>query len=156
MKLHKSYIVLGLVIAFALLCGIVAYADEANEQIKITFNKPVQIPGQVLAPGTYTVQLADPDGGQNLVQIFNADRSVLYATLPTVAEERAQATGDVSLTVAESGSEKPDFLLGWFYPGRLTGRELVYSKQQEKELAQTTQETFVRGHLISNTGIAGD
>ena len=56
MKLHKSYIVLGLVIAFALFCGIVAYADEANEQIKITFNKPVQIPGQVLAPGTYTVQ----------------------------------------------------------------------------------------------------
>ncbi len=38
MELHKSYIVLGLLVAFALFFGIMAHADEANEQIKVTFN----------------------------------------------------------------------------------------------------------------------
>ena len=156
MKLHKTYIMLGLVIAFALFFGIIARADEANEQIKVTFGKAVQIPGQVLPAGTYTFQLADPDTGSNLVQIFNADRSVLYATLQTVSAERAKATSDVTLTVAASQSEKPDFLLGWFCPGSLTGHELVYSKQQEKELARARQETFVGSELVSSAGTGGE
>lgn len=156
MRLHKSYIVLGLVIAFALFCGIVARADEVNEQIKLTFNKPVAIPGQVLAPGTYTFELANPDSGQNLVQIFNAGRSVLYATLPTVSAKRAETTGEVTLSVAESQSKQADFLLGWFYPGSLTGHELVYSRRQDRELGQTTQETFVGSQLVSSIGTAGE
>ena len=156
MQLHKSYIALGLVLAFALFCGIVARADEVNEQIKVTFNKPVAIPGQILAPGTYTFELANPDSGQNLVQIFNADGSVLYATLPTVSAKRAETTEDVALSVAESRSKQADFLLGWFYPGSLTGHEFVYSKRQDKELAQTTQETVVGSRLVSNVGSAGE
>jgi Protein of unknown function (DUF2911) len=152
MKLHKSYIAIGLVIAFALFCAIAAYADEANQQIKLTFNKAVEIPGQVLPAGTYTFQLAAPDDDQNLVQIFDADQRVLYATLPTVPTERAQATADVSVTLAESNTEKAGVLLKFFYPGRLTGHELVYSNQEEKGLAQTKPETFVGGELVSNAG----
>src|SRR5947209_16133455 len=38
---------------------------------------------------------------------------------------------------------EPDALLKWFYPGRDTGHEFVYSGQQEKQLAQDTQQTIV-------------
>jgi hypothetical protein len=156
MRLHKSYIMLGLVIAFALFFGIMARADEAKEQIKVSFNEPIQIPGQVLPAGTYTLQLADPDGGQHLVQIFNADRSIVYATLPTVSAERAKATGDVTVSVAQSQVGGPNFLLGWFYPGSLTGHELLYSKARDKELAQTIRETFVGSQLLSKASAAGE
>ena len=57
MKLHKSYIVLGLVIAFALFFGIIARADEVNQQLKVTSNKSVQVPGHLLSPGVYPFQL---------------------------------------------------------------------------------------------------
>jgi hypothetical protein len=39
MKVHKSYIVLGLVIAFTLFYGIIAHAHEVNQQIRVTFNE---------------------------------------------------------------------------------------------------------------------
>jgi hypothetical protein len=40
MESHKSYIVLGLVIAFVLFFGIMAHADDAIHPIKITRNTP--------------------------------------------------------------------------------------------------------------------
>ena len=156
MHLHKSYIALGLLIALILFLGIMAHAEEANEQIRVTFNKPVQIPGQVLAAGTYTFQLADPDGGQHFVQIFNADRTVLYATVATMSAERAETTGDVALTLAESQAGKPDLLLTWFYPDSLTGHAFIYSKQTAKRLAQTKQEMFVGSQLAPNAGTNGE
>jgi hypothetical protein len=43
----------------------------------------------------------------------------------------------------EPETGNPDALLKWFYPGRVTGNEFVYSKQKEKELAQDKQQTIV-------------
>jgi hypothetical protein len=44
----------------------------------------------------------------------------------------------------------------WFYPGHETGNEFVYSKQQEKELAQDKQQTIVANHPTkSNSDAAG-
>ena len=44
----------------------------------------------------------------------------------------------------------------WFYPGRLTGHEFVYPKQQEQEIAQGKQETFVGNQLMPSTEAAGE
>src|SRR5207244_6525826 len=93
MKIHKVYIVVGLIIAFGLFFELVAHADETNEETRITFSQTVQIPGQVLPAGTYIFQQADPNSDLNLIQIFNSDRTVLYATLQTVPVERMDVTG---------------------------------------------------------------
>jgi len=143
MKIQKSYIIVGLIIAFALFFELAAHADESNLNTTMTFSEPIQVPGQVLPAGTYVFRLADPGGSQNVVQIFNSDRTVLYATLETVTAERQQPTGDTAVTLAKQGPGKPDALLKWFYPGRNTGNEFVYSKQNEKALAQDTQLTIV-------------
>ena len=39
-----------------------AKADEWNQKTIFTFSGPVEIPGQVLSPGTYVFKLADIDG----------------------------------------------------------------------------------------------
>ena len=91
MKINKLYIALGLMIAFVLFYDFAAHAGESNESTKVTFSAPIQIPGQVLPAGTYLFQQADDNSDLNLVQIFNADRTVLYATLQTVSTERIGA-----------------------------------------------------------------
>ena len=143
MKINKGYIVIGLIIAFSLFFELAAHADVWDQASTITFSAPVQIPGQVLPAGTYVFRLADPDAVRGIVQIFNADRSHLYATLQTVAAERPKPTGDTAVTFAEQGAGKPDVLLNWFYPGNESGNEFLYSKQEEKELAQDKQQTVV-------------
>src|SRR6266849_8283772 len=156
MKIHKGYIIVGLIIAFALFFELAAHADESDLNPTITFNEPIQIPGQVLAAGTYVFRLADPNGTRNVVQIFNSDRTVLYATLQTVTAQRQQPTGDTAVTLAKQGPRKPDALLKWFYPGRETGNEFVYPKQEEKALARDTQQTIVANqNTLPNSETSG-
>lgn len=135
MNINKSYIVAGLLIAFMLFFEIAAHADVRNQATKLTFSESIQIPGRVLPAGTYLFTIANPDTGRNIVQVFNTEGTVLYATLLTVSAERPEPADDAVVTLAE-GSGGPDALLKWFYPGSLAGNELLYSKQKEKELAQ--------------------
>jgi len=156
MKINKGYVIVGLIVAFALFFELAAHADESDLNTTITFSGPIQVPGQVLAAGTYVFRLADPGSTQNVVQIFNADRTVLYATVQTVTAERRQPTDDTAVTLAKQGPGKPDALLKWFYPGRETGNEFVYSKQEEKSLAQDTQQTIVANqHTVPNSETSG-
>src|ERR1700757_2152950 len=101
MKIHKLYIALGLLIAFAVFFELAAHADETNEFTTITFSAPIQIPGQALPAGTYIFQQAEPNDSLNVVQIFNADGRTLYATLQTVPAERTEATEKTTITLAE-------------------------------------------------------
>ena len=155
MKIHKLYIVLGMLLAFGMLFELAAHADETNESTKITFSAPIQIPGRVLPAGTYVFQEGDPSGDLNVVEVFNADRSVLYATLETVSADRMQPTGHTVIALAESESEPP-VLVKWFYPGSLTGHEFVYSKAQEQKIAQAKQEVFLGNGSMASAEAAGE
>ena len=155
MKIHKSYIVVGLIIAFALFVEIAAHADEADQGTGITFSQPIQVPGQILPAGTYLFKLANTDD-LNIVQIFSSNRTHLYATLQTISTESRQRTGDTNLALAEQGAGKPDLLLKWFYPGDETGHEFVYSNQLEKDIAKDSQQTVVANHQpITDSEAAG-
>src|ERR1700739_2095632 len=156
MKINKGYIAIGMILAFALFFELAAHADEADQTHTITFSQPVQIPGKVLPAGSYLFKLANSDSDLNIVQIFSADRTVLYATLQTIQTDRREPSGHTVVALAEQGTGQPDALLKWFYPGRETGDEFVYPAHQEKELAQDKQQTVVadRGP-VSETGVAG-
>jgi Protein of unknown function (DUF2911) len=136
MRIHKLYIALGLILALGLFFELAAHADEANQETRITFSAPIQIPGQVLPAGTYMFQLADPNNSQDLARIFNADRGVLNATVETASAERRNPTADTAITLAERESGKPDVLVNWFYRGNTSGHEFIYPKRQEQEIAQ--------------------
>jgi hypothetical protein len=131
-----------MIIAFALFFELAAHADEADQATTISFSQPIQIPGQVLPAGTYWFRLLDISSGTNLVQIFNSDRTVLYATIDTVPTERFEPTEHTTVTFAEEESGKPDVLLTWFYPGNLTGHEFIYSKDRKMLLAQDRKQTI--------------
>ena len=61
-------------VMFMLAAG--AQADtKFSKRTVVTFNQPVEIPGQVLPSGTYTIELYESFGNRNIVRIYNADRS---------------------------------------------------------------------------------
>jgi hypothetical protein len=109
-----------------------AHADEANQETKVTFSQPVQIPGRVLPAGTYVFVLPSEVTQHYLVRIFNADRTELFATVFTISAERPQATGNTAFTFADRGSAGPEAIVTWFYPGDTIGHEFLYPKQAEK------------------------
>jgi hypothetical protein len=144
MKPYKLYFTIISVIAaitFTLTLAVVGQADEWDQSTTIRFSAPIQIPGKkVLPAGTYLFKVLDSDVDQNIVQIFNSEGTRLYATVLTNPTDRPEPTGNTEITLAEQAPGSPDALLTWFYPGRLTGHEFVYSKHEEEELAQDRQQ----------------
>ena len=79
MKINKVALLIAFAIASILFLEVAARADEADQSIKITFNQPIEIPGQILPAGTYLFKLADPND-LDVVRIFNSQGTRLYAT----------------------------------------------------------------------------
>jgi hypothetical protein len=143
-------------IALGLFFELAAHASELNEQTKITFSAPVQIPGQVLPAGMYIFEQAEPDDNPNIVQIFNADATQPVATLETVSAERMEPAGDIIVTLVNAEPGNPDYVVKWFYPGRLTGHRFVYSTQQEQKIAQAPEQAFVVNQPMSKLVAAAE
>src|SRR5579859_2084386 len=68
---------------------------------------------------------------------------MLYATILTRDTERSNPTDDTSITFANRGPMQPETIVSWFYPGDKSGHEFIYSKQEERELAQVKHHTVV-------------
>lgn len=108
-----------------------ARANEWNKETTVTFSVPVQVPGQVLQPGSYVFKLADNQVDRQIVQIFNADQSQIVATIAAVPAYRLEATYDTLITFAERPAGSPEALSRWFYPGDLEGVAFVYPQNQQ-------------------------
>ena len=143
MSIRKLDVMLGMVMAAGLFFNFAAHADEANQETILTFSTPVQISGEVLPTGTYMLKLVEDDSDQNLVQIFNAGGTKLYATLMTAPTYRQEATGSTTVILAEQGSGQPAALTKWYYPGEEMGHQFLYPAHEEKQLAQDRMETIV-------------
>src|SRR5580704_11016147 len=144
---RKAFVVFGLALA-SLVVFSDAHASEMDQATKLTFSQSVQIPGQVLPAGTYWF-VVDPSSGSDIVRIFSQDRLTVYATLQTVASEHLDPAEGTEITFANRRSMQPEAIVTWFYPGRTSGHEFVYSKRDRKEIAQAKQYTVAAGKKIA-------
>lgn len=151
MKINKAFFLIGFIISSVLFFEVAAHADQWDLRTTLTFNQPIQIPGKVLPAGTYLFKLADTND-RHIVQVFNADGTVLYATVMTIGAERPHPSDNSVITLAEQGPGQPDALLSWFYPGSTSGNQFVYSQQEAQQLAQDRQHTI----LAKQPAEAGD
>ena len=142
MNVRNALFVLGLLLAVIIALP-VAHADDWNQTTRLTFSRPIQIPGRVLPAGTYRFQLADTYS-RHLVQIFREDRT-LVATLYSVPRRRDGRATDVAITLADLGETRPQAIVAWFFVGEVEGHEFVYPKQERQELAHSTRMTFATG-----------
>jgi hypothetical protein len=146
MRTNKLTVLIGMLIAtiaFTLTFGVLGHADEYDQSTTMTFSAPIQIPGnKVLPSGTYLFKLADSGAERNVAQIFNSEGTQLYATVLAIPTDRQEPTDNTEVTVAELGPGRPDAFLTWFYPGRLTGHEFIYSRHEAQVLAQDRRQTI--------------
>src|SRR5271166_3491998 len=107
-------------VMFMLAAG--AQADtKFSKRTVVTFSQPVEIPGQVLPSGTYTIELYESFGNRNIVRVYNADRSKLIATVLAIPNRRLTPSSDNVLKFTERPGYSPDALKAWFYPGETSG-----------------------------------
>ncbi len=123
---------------------VAARADESNKKTVITFSGPVEIPGVhlkgwgTLPAGTYVFKILDSQSDRHIVQIFNKEETVVYATILAIPNYRLKATDKTVITFRERPAGEPEALRAWFYPGANSGEEFVYGKAKALEIAKET------------------
>jgi hypothetical protein len=150
MNTKKTFITLGLALTLLTTLPVVR-ADEWDQATRLSFNQSVQIPGRVLPAGTYWFVLADSTSNRNIVQIFNSDRTTLYATVLAISAARMEPTNQTAITFAQRESMPANAIVTWFYPGFNSGQEFVYSKSENQVLARAKHLTVMasNGHQSS-------
>jgi hypothetical protein len=115
-------------LGFALLLGssspLKAESMVDNKAV-VTFDRPVEVPGKVLPPGTYVFKSLEND---TLVQVFSVDEKQLFATLVVVPEDRParDLENDCFVQLNKTRADAPQEVEGFFVAGRLTGFQFVY------------------------------
>ncbi len=130
MRIIKAF---QLCVCAAVLCtflGASANADTWDKKTVVTFGDSVEIPGQVLPPGTYVFKLANSISDRHIVQIWNEDQSQLIATLMTIPDYRPETPDRTIFDFDERPGDSPMAIHTWFYPGDTTGQQFLYPQNR--------------------------
>jgi hypothetical protein len=150
----KKFAVLGCLCAVSMTLNL--KADQWNKQTVFTFSAPVEIPGQVLTPGTYVFKLLDTASDRHIVQVFNKDENHLYGTFLTIPDYRMKPPEKPLITFEERAAGSPEAIKAWFYPGDDCGNEFVYPKTRAVQLAKDSGQNVpsMPASMASNTTTA--
>ena len=132
-----------LALAALMFCAILtpgARADEWNKKTIVTFDMPVQIPGQTLQPGTYVFEVMTPYP-RNAVQIWNKNQDHLVATILTIPDYHFIAYDQATFhllkntrLIRRATPQSTLTLRSWFYPGDTDGQMFTYPHYPTSEL----------------------
>lgn len=128
---------------FALVLAVpaVVHSDEWNLKTRFTVNHPFEVPGLVLQPDTrYVIRLYDSPAERHVVQLLNDDETKLLTTFMAVSDERTEPADNTVFTFIETEPGYPLPVKEWFYPGRISGLEFIYPKEQAMEIARHATE----------------
>lgn len=133
-----------------------AKADEWNQKVIFTFGGPVEIPGQVLRPGTYVFKLADSASDRNIVEVFNKDENHLYGIFLAIPDYRLRPASKPLISFRERAAGSPEAIRGWVYPGENYGHDFVYPKTKALALAKANNQPVASmpEELAANTTTA--
>ncbi len=127
---------LAVVAAGLLLVGLAPLsASEHNKKTELEVNEPIEIPGTVLPPGDYVMELVNTQQNNHIVRFMNKDESKTIATVLAVPNERVQPTGTTQLKFYETPLDAPPALRAWFFPGDESGQEFAYPEKRASELS---------------------
>lgn len=138
MSVLKRLVVIATVAAaVAAVGGLTASAQEpASRVTKITFSKPVRLPGVTLPAGTYSFLHPTPMEDYHVLQVMNENRTESYGFFLTIPNIRMTASEETVVTFRETPVGYIDTVRAWFYPGETIGDEFVYSRKEAGEITK--------------------
>jgi len=107
-------------------------ASDWNRETTAVFNRPVEIPGQILPAGIYVFKLADIPGERSVVQIWNADQTLLLATLLAWPDYIREGPSENRFVLEEREKGAPALLKAWIYRGNSHVQTFTYPKTRIK------------------------
>jgi hypothetical protein len=116
------------------------FSDDYDKKTDVTIDKPIQVPGATLQPGTYMFILMNSSSNRHIVEIKSEDGKKLYATTFTTAARRVTPTGKVVLSFYEMPAGTPDAVRQWYWPGDTEGEEFLYTHKQAAEIKAARHE----------------
>jgi hypothetical protein len=138
---NAAIVVCCFIFALVLVAPAIIHSDEWNLSTRFTINHPFEVPGLVLQPNTrYVIRLFDSPAERHVVQIFNNDETKLLTTFMAVSDQRPEPADHTVFTFIETAPGYPLPMKEWFYPGRITGLEFIYPKEQALEIARHATE----------------
>jgi hypothetical protein len=151
MKRPKS--MLAAVCAAVAVLGAATMAQELNtdKTTYVTFSAPVTLPNVTLPAGDYMFKLINSQVNRNVVQIYDHDRSKLFATVMAIPAQRTQVTNDTVITFREAPAGAPPAVRYWYFPGDKAGQEFAYPTKQAQDIADSNHEA-----VVGVTGTADD
>jgi hypothetical protein len=111
-----------------------AQTDSSRTTI-VTFSAPVVLPGVTLPAGSYMFKLADSQTNRNIVQVFDKDRSKIFATILAIPAQRQKPADETVITFREAPANAAPAVQYWYYPGETQGQEFAYPKKQAMAIA---------------------
>ena len=121
-----------------------AQGGPMDSRTEFTFNRPVELPGVTLPPGTYVFRFVDATTGKKVMQVQAKDASSkTYGMFMTISAQRPKASDDAELRFLETPAGQPAAVKTWWYPGNTIGREFIYPKSQAMRLAKATNSTVL-------------
>src|SRR5215471_21267227 len=75
--------------------------DQWDKKTIVTFSTPIEVPGRVLAAGTYIFKLLDSPSNRHIVEIYNQDETKLQTMILAVPDERLEPKGKTVITFEE-------------------------------------------------------
>jgi hypothetical protein len=120
-----------------MVCGIVLLGVSAmaatsatfdtRRTTHFTFSRTVQIPGVTLPAGTYTFEVANPEGQGDIVRIMSRDRKEVFLTKITRPIYRpAKGPLKATISLGESPAGTPAPVTAWYPENESLGREFLY------------------------------
>lgn len=125
MKRNLLAVAVALVLAGALVPR--AKADADDKAIQFSVSGPVEVPGLVLEPGRYQINLMGD--GSDVAEIWSADGSEFYGFFDTEPATRTHMPTEARIVLEGSGKKAPKRIEEWFYPGDDQGNKFLYPKK---------------------------
>jgi hypothetical protein len=128
-----------------------AQAQSLDENIRVTFSGPVEIPGRVLPAGMYVFTALEPG---HMTRIMSADGKTVYGNFLTVPEERLEPMQKATIILGENAPGAPEKIQAWFYPGDSTGSEFMYPEPSSQNKIESAVRAAGKGIEIAATNTA--
>lgn len=136
-------VVIALIVAALVAPSARAQDSAAAKRLTIlTFSEPVQLPGKTLPAGKYRFEIANVDTSANTVRVSSENGETVhgtFSTIPSTLSQRDLRSQDTLVMFAERPAGQPVAAREWFYPGRSTGLEFVYPKDQAAAIAKANK-----------------
>jgi len=110
--------------ALALTLGGSVMAFGVNHENKLTFSRPVALPGVVLPAGSYTFNVAS-DTALDVVVVRNGTK-VFYMGFTGTVQRPASMSKTASIIVGEASASEAPPITAWYEIGGTIGHEFRY------------------------------